>query len=207
MGLPLQWIAAGVGFGYLLSSGTISLRQVGTLGALLVGGAMLALYKFQESLLYQPRIFPQHITPKDNPPGMRHPGEHALPYEEARLQTADGLELHAWLLRPEEIPERKSRATIVFFHENAGNMGLRMESIKSLYEQLDVNLAIISYRGSAAHRHRRSTPLRILFSFSFIFSVRHPLPLSLSTHFLPCWVTEVPLWICALQRSRSSGRR
>lgn len=123
-GLPLPWIAAGVGFCYLLQSGALTLRGVGIGAAALLSGGLFLLYKFQENLLYQPRIFPQHITPKDNPPGMRCPSEHSLPFEDVRdIRTADGVKLHAWFIRPEDKIQRMQRATILFFQENAGNMG------------------------------------------------------------------------------------
>lgn len=147
MPLPVQWIVVGLGFGYMLVSGTISLKQVGGTLVLLSGAAIYLLYRFQENLLYQPKIFPQHLTPKDNPAGMRHPGEHSMPWEDLRLQAADGVQLHAWFLRPESIAERKSRATVLFFHENAGNMGLRMENMRMMYQECKVNVVILSYRG------------------------------------------------------------
>jgi len=146
-GLPLQWIAAGLGFAYLLQSGTVSIKQVAIAGAAIVTGGLYLLYRFQENLLYQPRIFPQHLRPQDNPPGMRSPSEHGLPFEDVRVTAADGVKLHAWMLRPEDKQQRFDRPTIIFYHENAGNMGLRMEYIRMLYVALECNVVILSYRG------------------------------------------------------------
>lgn len=147
MALPVQWIAVGGGLAYMLFTGSISIKQVVTVLVLLGGGALFMLYRFQEALLYQPRIFPQHLTPKDNPPGMRTPCEHQIPWEDVRLTTSDGLKLHAWFLRPESIAERRTRATVLFFCENAGNHGLRMQNLRMMYEGLNVNIAVLSYRG------------------------------------------------------------
>ena len=147
MPLPVQWLAVGLGFGYLIHSGSISWKQVGCTLVVLSGAAVFLLYRFQEALLYQPRIFPQHITPKDNPAGMRHPGEHRMPWEDVRITAADGVNLHAWFVRPDDIAARRSRATLLFFHENAGNMGLRMENLRMMYEAIGVNVVILSYRG------------------------------------------------------------
>jgi fermentation-respiration switch protein FrsA (DUF1100 family) len=146
-GLPMQWIAVGVGFCYLLQSGSISPRTVGVSLLALISGGLYLLYKYQEHLLYQPRIFPQHITPKDNPPGMRSPNEHGLPFEDIYLTTPDSIQLHAWFIRPEDKIQRMQRPTILFFHENAGNMGLRMDNLRMMYSQLECNVVILSYRG------------------------------------------------------------
>ena len=147
MSLPVQWIVVGLGFGYMLMTGTISIKQVSSVVLLIGAGALFMLYRFQEALLYQPRIFPQHLTPKDNPPGMRTPCEHQVPWEDVRLTASDGVKLHAWFLRPESLSERRSRATLLFFHENAGNMGLRMENLRMMYQALNCNIIILSYRG------------------------------------------------------------
>jgi fermentation-respiration switch protein FrsA (DUF1100 family) len=147
MGIPVQWIAVGLGVGYLFSNGTLTWKNVLGFSVVVASGMAFLLYRFQENLLFQPKIFPQHLTPKDNPPGMRHPGEHGLGWEDVRLTAADGTKLHAWLIRPENTAARQARATMLFFHENAGNMGLRMESLKMMYDTLNVNILILSYRG------------------------------------------------------------
>jgi len=146
-GVPTQWILTGMGLAYLLHSGTITWKQLASAGVLVGGGILYLLYRYQESLLYQPRIFPQFIRPQDNPPGLRHPGEQGMEWEDVRLEAADGTKLHAWLIRPNNEDARRSRPTLVYFHENAGNMGLRMDNLKMMYENLNANIFILSYRG------------------------------------------------------------
>ena len=55
------------------------------------------------------------------------PDQWRLGYEDVWLTTADGVRLHAWLMWPEHwgAAERRSRPTVVFFQENAGNMAFR----------------------------------------------------------------------------------
>ena len=43
--------------------------------------------------------------------------------------------------------DSKAKDTIVFMHENAGNIGLRMDWFKLAYERLDVNIVAVAYRG------------------------------------------------------------
>jgi hypothetical protein len=35
----------------------------------------------------------------------------------------------------------------VFFHENAGNIGLRMDWFEQMYKRLKVNIVCVAYRG------------------------------------------------------------
>ena len=45
--------------------------------------------------------------------------------------------------------------TIVYFHENAGNIGNRLYAIEVLYFELEVNVLIVGYRG---YGHSQGTP-------------------------------------------------
>jgi len=69
------------------------------------------------------------------------PREAGLDYETVRLKTADGEQLHGWFL-----PHREARATVLFFHGNAGNISHRLESLE-IFHQLELNSLIIDYRG------------------------------------------------------------
>jgi hypothetical protein len=90
-----------------------------------------ALYLFQNRLLYMP-VMPNvpFVKPDDNPQGFKNPGEHGINYRDVNITTEDDIVLHAWFL---EQPEPQTKATIVFFHANAGNMGFRMENLIMLY--------------------------------------------------------------------------
>lgn len=65
----------------------------------------------------------------------------ALRVEEVWFRAADGVKLHAWYF-----PSEDPRATVLFFHGNAGNLTHRVENIKHL-TPLGLNVFIFDYRG------------------------------------------------------------
>lgn len=103
-----------------------------------------SLYKNQDSLLYQPKAFPQFARPQDNPPMMRNPGEHGMPYQEVQIKTRDGETISAWVILQ---PNSEATSTVIFFHENAGNMGMRLPGMLLYYSALKTNIIMVSYRG------------------------------------------------------------
>jgi pimeloyl-ACP methyl ester carboxylesterase len=127
---------------FLFDLGTKAL--LGTAG---VAVALLGLLYFnQESMLYIPQLdrnIPR--TNSANPRGYRSPKEYKynnLPFEEAWIPTKDGAEIHTWLLLKDE-----SAPTIVFFHGNAGNIGIRLPNAEQMYQRLDCNVFLVEYRG------------------------------------------------------------
>jgi len=48
-------------------------------------------------------------------------------------------------MRPETGCE--NRTTVVFLHENAGNIGLRLDYFEILYKKVGVNVLAFGYRG------------------------------------------------------------
>jgi uncharacterized protein len=65
----------------------------------------------------------------------------SLDYEDLTLTTTDGIELNAWW-----IPVQNARATLLFFHGNAGNISHRLDSI-NIFNELGLSVLIIDYRG------------------------------------------------------------
>ena len=61
-----------------------------------------------------------------------------------KIRTEDGIELHGWMIFSEN---RGKLPTIVFFHENAGNIGARIEYFKYYQLLVHVNILVVSYRG------------------------------------------------------------
>ena len=55
------------------------------------------------------------------------------------------MKLHGWLIYKET--DAKKHDTVVFFHENAGNIGLRMDYFELLHDQVNVNVLCVGYRG------------------------------------------------------------
>ena len=70
-----------------------------------------------------------------------NPGDVGLEHDEVELTTSDGVRLNAWY-----VPAKQERATLLFFHGNAGNITDRLESIK-IFNGLGLSVFIIDYRG------------------------------------------------------------
>jgi pimeloyl-ACP methyl ester carboxylesterase len=124
----------------LLDLGTKAL--VGATGVAII--ALGLLFVNQEKLLYIPQL--ESDIPRTNlanPPGYRTPLEYNLPFEEHWIRTEDGIDIHAWLL----LQRSSSKPTIVFFHGNAGNIGIRLPNAQQIYELLDCNVLMVEYRG------------------------------------------------------------
>ncbi|MDR3229956.1 MAG: alpha/beta hydrolase [Synergistaceae bacterium] len=64
-----------------------------------------------------------------------------MPYEDVTLTTPDDVRLHGWY-----VPADNARATLLFFHGNAGNLSHRVESIE-IFHDLGLSVFIIDYRG------------------------------------------------------------
>lgn len=95
----------------------------------------LALVFFlQDRLLYFPGMPGRELTAS--------PADVGLDYEEAAIDTADGLRLHGWFVPADGTP----RATLLFFHGNAGNISHRLESIRQFHD-LGLSVLIVDYRG------------------------------------------------------------
>jgi fermentation-respiration switch protein FrsA (DUF1100 family) len=103
---------------------------------------------------------------KSNPKGYRSPSEKDMPYKEVTISTKDGLKLYGWFMyqqnthrgsiasnnisinnNEEEGSVSNLPATFIYFHENAGNIGLRLPFCKFLYKNLKVNILVVGYRG------------------------------------------------------------
>ncbi len=67
-----------------------------------------------------------------------------LRYQEAVIQTPDGVRLHSWFFANPD-----ARMTLFFLHGNAGNIGSRLEKI-SFFLDLGMSVFIIDYRGYGA---------------------------------------------------------
>ena len=94
---------------------------------------------FQRWLIYFPsRTF--YATPADA----------GLEYEEVWLTTSDGVRISAWL-----VPHAEARATILFVHGNAGNIGDRVDALRTLHS-FGVNVLIVDYRGYGKSEGRPS---------------------------------------------------
>ncbi|MDC3321059.1 alpha/beta hydrolase [bacterium] len=103
------------------------------------------LFVNQNGLLYVPKHpqFPRQN--RLNPKGYKNPSEIGLKYENVHFQTEDGIKLNAWLIFSSE--NAKSAPTLLYFHGNAGNIGLRMPNYRELVNRCKANVFAVEYRG------------------------------------------------------------
>lgn len=123
--------AAGIPFG----------ARIALFGFVFVAVLVASMVIWQESLLYMPAVpNPQNPfagnmkKPSDSPEGLRSPDEQGMQYEDVTLVASDGVRSHAWF-----IPARAARdeaPTLIFSHENAGSMALRLPEFRLLHERL-----------------------------------------------------------------------
>lgn len=108
-------------------------RMFGSLifiGFAVYAGISLALYIFQDRLIY----FPSKEV-------VTTPEAVGLAFEDVQFETGDGLTLRGWF-----VPVPASGRTLLFFHGNAGNISHRLESLLT-FHRLGLNTFIFDYRG------------------------------------------------------------
>jgi fermentation-respiration switch protein FrsA (DUF1100 family) len=100
-------------------------------------GAYVALLLFvwfgQSSLLYLPSLPTRELAAT--------PQSIGLAYDDVTLRTEDGVRLHGWF-----VPAPTPRATLLFFHGNAGNISHRLDSLR-IFHRLGLSVFIFDYRG------------------------------------------------------------
>ena len=69
------------------------------------------------------------------------PADVGVPFQDVRIQTADGETLHAWWLERSD-----ARAQVVFFHGNGGNLSLWLDILNELPRR-GFSVLAIDYRG------------------------------------------------------------
>ena len=109
------------------------IRSLVLFGAAAYAMLLLFLYFTQDGMLYLPDLPSRELeaTPK----------EIGLEYREVRMETEDGETLHGWY-----VPADDARATLLFFHGNAGNISHRLTSLSQM-NSLGLNVLIFDYRG------------------------------------------------------------
>lgn len=112
------------------------------LGLVGVAYASLALYLyvFQARFIYFPDLPSRAVDAT--------PAAIGLAFEAVALRTADGESLTGWFV-PSSNGMAGARATLLFLHGNAGNIGHRLDPIAE-FHRLGLNVLIIDYRGYGA---------------------------------------------------------
>ncbi|KRW99830.1 hypothetical protein PPERSA_10949 [Pseudocohnilembus persalinus] len=102
------------------------------------------LYMFQNKILYIPVVTGLPKSPSENPKPYRNPTDFGLEYENVYIKTSDNLKLHGWFIK--QIKNSESAPTILYYHENAGNIGTRLYFLNAYYQN-GYNVMLIAYRG------------------------------------------------------------
>lgn len=101
-------------------------------------------YFKQTSIIYYPDFPGRKISAT--------PESLGLVFENVEFYTADKIKLHGWY-----IPHDQARATLLFFHGNAGNISHRLDSI-AIFHKLHLNVFIFDYRGYGQSEGKISEP-------------------------------------------------
>lgn len=107
------------------------MQTVGGILALLLFYAVF-LVACEDKIIYHPYKFPE---------GIWNPSSFNVKVEDVFFQAKDGTKLHGWY-----IPSVNAKATLLWFHGNAGNLTHRLENIQQL-QPLNLNIFIFDYRG------------------------------------------------------------
>ncbi len=107
--------------------GVTGLRGALVLALLSLGGCA----SLEESLIFHPRPFPDED---------RKPEDAA--FEDAWVETPDGVKLHGWYAEANE-----PRAVILYAHGNGGNIAHRRWVVRLFREYLKTSVLVFDYRG------------------------------------------------------------
>ncbi len=72
--------------------------------------------------------------------------QHQIMFESHKIICSDGVTIHSWLLFRDKERSR-NLPTLVFFHGNAGNIGLRLPNALQMIQYLNSNVLMVEYRG------------------------------------------------------------
>lgn len=109
------------------------LSNVLVVGLAVYAGLSLFLYLFQDRFVYFPELPSREVdaTPTDA----------GLAFEPLQIRTEDNETLDGWF-----IPAAAAKGTLLYLHGNGGNIGHRVEIIKTFHD-LGLNVLIFDYRG------------------------------------------------------------
>jgi fermentation-respiration switch protein FrsA (DUF1100 family) len=65
-------------------------------------------------------------------------------FEDVWTTTSDGVKLHGWHMSSDW---NYPRDTILFLHENYGNLGMRLDFFELIVKKVQCNVICFSYRG------------------------------------------------------------
>jgi len=109
------------------------LSRVIVTGLAVYAGLSLYLYVFQENYIYFPDLPSREVDAS--------PADAGLPFESLKIRTEDGEMLDGWF-----VPAPAGRGTLLYLHGNGGNIGHRVDIIRT-FHSLGFGVLIFDYRG------------------------------------------------------------
>ena len=106
-------------------------QSIGVMAALFVLYGLL-LVGCEKKIIFHPSKFPD---------GYWDPASSGIAVQDIYFQSGDGVKLHGWF-----VPAPNAKATLLWFHGNAGNLSHRLDNIQRLLP-LNLNIFIFDYRG------------------------------------------------------------
>lgn len=87
--------------------------------------------------------------PHDNQAGLRNPAERGISYRNVTIETSDNIKIRGWFMmtKNHKYSDERQTPTLIFMHENAGNLGHRVPFYKYIIDALNVNILSMAYRG------------------------------------------------------------
>eukprot|EP00618_Florenciella_parvula_P037025 CAMPEP_0119501300 /NCGR_PEP_ID=MMETSP1344-20130328/23180_1 /TAXON_ID=236787 /ORGANISM="Florenciella parvula, Strain CCMP2471" /LENGTH=327 /DNA_ID=CAMNT_0007537457 /DNA_START=1 /DNA_END=984 /DNA_ORIENTATION=+ len=132
-----------VGFAAATYYNVIPRSLVGGIG-MIVFGLVGAIVVYQENILYMP-VIQGFSTPATNPQGYRSPQDQGMEYEDVTVVSKGDVKVHGWFIPAKSGSDQVP--TVLFCHENAGNIGLRLQEFGHVQRHLQVNQLVFDYRG------------------------------------------------------------
>lgn len=112
--------------------GKMSLWQTVAMVLLVFVAYGILLVACENRIIYHPYRYPE---------GDWDPARYGVSVEDVSFRAADGVQLHGWFIAAPD-----ARATLLWFHGNAGNLTHRLDNIRQL-KPLKLNIFIFDYRG------------------------------------------------------------
>lgn len=109
------------------------LSRVIVTGLAVYAGLSLYLYVFQENYIYFPDLPSREVDAS--------PADVGIAFESLKIRTEDGEMLDGWF-----VPAPAGRGTLLYLHGNGGNIGHRVDIIRT-FHSLGFGVLIFDYRG------------------------------------------------------------
>ncbi|KRX02452.1 hypothetical protein PPERSA_10069 [Pseudocohnilembus persalinus] len=119
--------------------------KLATGGAGILSISLLALYKYQQKIIYHPTIPGLPKLSEENGYPYRNPKDKNLDYKDIEVTTEDNVKIRGWFIKQKFQSEKAP--TVIFFHENAGNLGTRLDFFKYYHDIVQCNIIAFAYRG------------------------------------------------------------